>query len=87
MKPKDSRRIPLSCKYWWKGMAKTNYRKHKGRQRHQVLEEAIMTVTEGDEVYVEGYYNPDIIEDTCITCDRCGQYHSIYSKCKGVGNV
>ena len=41
MKPKDSRRIPLSCKYWFKGMAKTNYRKHKGRQRNQVLEEEI----------------------------------------------
>jgi len=46
MKPKDSRRIPLSCKYWWKGMAKTNYRKHKGRQRHQVLEEEIAQIKE-----------------------------------------
>ena len=46
MKPKDSRRIPLSCKYWWKGMAKTNYRKHKGRERNKILEEAIAELQE-----------------------------------------
>ena len=46
MKPKDSRRIPLSCKYWHKGMAKTNYRKHKGRQRNKILEEAIAELQE-----------------------------------------
>ena len=21
------KRMPLACKYWWRGMAKTNYRK------------------------------------------------------------
>ena len=34
-------KIPLSCKYWFKGMAKTNYRKHKGRKRNRVLEEEL----------------------------------------------
>jgi len=47
MKPKDSRRIPLSCKYWWKGMAKTNYRKHKGRQRLEPMKDALQDVPYG----------------------------------------
>ena len=41
MKPKERRRIPLSCKYWHKGMAKSNYRKHKGRKRNQLMEDAL----------------------------------------------
>jgi len=57
MRPKDSRRMPLTCKYWFRGMAKTNYRKHKGRDRTKVLE--------------------DEIADILVTCDRCGQYHSV----------
>jgi len=46
MKSRDRRQMPLSCKYWWKGMAKTNYRKHKGRDRHKILEEAIAELQE-----------------------------------------
>ena len=40
------KKLELMCKYWHKGMAKTNYRKHKGRQRHQVLEEEIAQIKE-----------------------------------------
>ena len=47
MKPKDRRRIPLSCKWWHKGMAKTNYRKHKGRQREDTLKDALQDVPYG----------------------------------------
>ncbi|HUV84570.1 MAG TPA: hypothetical protein VMV86_02625 [Methanosarcinales archaeon] len=46
MKSRDRRQMPLSCKYWWKGMAKSNYRKHKGRKRNQLLEEAIAELHE-----------------------------------------
>jgi len=46
MKSECRRRIPLTCKYWWKGMAKTNYRKHKGRQRRQLLEEELASIRE-----------------------------------------
>lgn len=31
-------RIPLNCKYWYKGMAKTNYRKQPKRNRTKVTE-------------------------------------------------
>ena len=74
------KKLELMCKYWHRGMAKTNYRKHKGRQRLESLEDALLTVTEGEWLYVEATNN--IPEDTCITCSRCGQYHSVYIKCK-----
>lgn len=32
------RRMPLSCKYRWRGMSKTNYRKHNKRLRYLVDE-------------------------------------------------
>ena len=48
MKPKERRRIPLCCKYWFKGMAKTNYRKHKGRKRNQLMEDALQDVPYGN---------------------------------------
>ncbi len=31
--PRYQGRIPLNCKYWFKGMAKTNYRKQPKRIR------------------------------------------------------
>ena len=30
------RRIPLLCKWWWRGMAKTNYRKHGKKNKFKV---------------------------------------------------
>ena len=34
------KKLELMCKYWHRGMAKTNYRKHKGRQRLEPMKDA-----------------------------------------------
>jgi hypothetical protein len=43
------KRMPLSCKYCWHGMSKTNYRKHnKGRR--------FIDLSEGELVSLHGTY-------------------------------
>ena len=59
MKSRDSRRIPLSCKYWWKGMAKSNYRKHKGRQRLDTLKDALLGIEDMEWLEMDIDYCPE----------------------------